>query len=205
MTTPGEKRASLEARTAAMRENVDGLLADFEKRTAQLREAQQAAAALTAKLASPDGTVRIAVDATGMLTELHLTPNAFNTTRPDQLARTISDLVRRGTIQVRRQAAELLRPVTEGLPDLSNLAEGVPSLNEMLPKIPEYPAPQPPPMPPQRPGSIMTGPPPRPPEPQMPPMPPMPARASGPPTRRQRPAARDDEEMPSSWMKDDDL
>jgi hypothetical protein len=70
-------------------------------------------------------------------------PSAFERTTPDALAHTISDLVRRATIQVRSQAAELMRPLTEGLPDLSDLSEGAPSLSDLVPKIPDYPAPEP--------------------------------------------------------------
>lgn len=143
MTTPGDERARLAARGAALRTKVDELLTDFDDRTARLRAAQQAAAALTATVAAPDDRVRVSVDATGMLTDLHLAPSAFDATTPEKLARTIADLVRRATIQVRGQAADLLRPVTEGLPDLSDLAEGAPSLADALPKIPHYPAPEP--------------------------------------------------------------
>jgi len=141
MTSAGEQRAQLDARSAVMREKVVDLLDQFQERTTRLREAQQAAAALTATLTSPDGVVRVTVDATGMLTELSLAATAFDHTRPDALASTISDLVRQATMRVRRQAAELMRPLTEGLPELPDLVEGAPSLTEMLPKIPDYPAP----------------------------------------------------------------
>jgi DNA-binding protein YbaB len=122
-----------------MREKVDDLLTQFDKRTAQLREARQAAAALTANLTSQDQLVRVSVDATGMLTELKIDPATFDRTTPDALARTIGDLVRRGTTQVRQQTADLMRPLTEGLPDLSDLSPGAPSLADMLPKIPDFP------------------------------------------------------------------
>ena len=124
-----------------MRRKVDDLLGQFDQRTAQLREARQAAAALTANLTSQDHLVRVTVDATGMLTELTIDPAAFDRTTPDALARTISDLVRKGTVQVRQQTADLMRPLTEGLPDLSDLSPGAPSLADMLPKIPDFAAP----------------------------------------------------------------
>jgi DNA-binding protein YbaB len=144
VTTPGDERARLDARSAQLRTRVDDLLGQFTERTAQLRAAQQAAAALTATLTSPDELVRVTVDATGMLTDLHIDRSAFERTTPDQLAHTISDVVRRATTDVRRRSADLLRPLTEGLPDLADLADGAPSLSDMLPKIPDYPAPEPP-------------------------------------------------------------
>jgi DNA-binding protein YbaB len=136
MADSSDERARLDARSAVLRERVGELLGDFEKRTAQLSEARQAAAALSAELTSPDGTVRVRLDSTGVLTQLHLSPTAFERTSPEALARAISDLVRQGTAQVRRQSADLMRPVTEGLPDLSDLVPGAPSLSDMLPGIP---------------------------------------------------------------------
>jgi DNA-binding protein YbaB len=140
---PGDERARLAARSAELRTRVDDLLGQFTERTAQLRAAQQAAAALTATLTSPDDLVRVTVDATGMLTDLHIDRSAFEHTTPEKLASTIGDVVRRAATDVRRRSASLLRPLTEGLPDLADLAEGAPSLTDMLPKIPDYPAPEP--------------------------------------------------------------
>jgi len=48
MTDPTDRRAQLEARNAAMRENVEGLLTDLRRRTADLAEAQARAAAVPA-------------------------------------------------------------------------------------------------------------------------------------------------------------
>ncbi len=135
MVDPGDRQARL-------RESVNELLGEFERRTEQLGKARQAAAALTATVRSPDGSVQATVDATGMLTELRLSPNAFDHFRPTTLARAVTDLVRRATVQVRRQRADLMRPLTEGLPDLSDLVEGAPSLTDMLPKIPDDPDPR---------------------------------------------------------------
>lgn len=168
-----------------MREKVDELMTQFDERTAQLREAQQAAAALTARLTSADRLVHATVDNTGMLTELAIDPAAFDRMTSDALARTITDLVRRGAMQVRQQAADLMRPLTEGLPDLSDISPGAPSLADMLPKIPDFPAPPSP----QDSGPIMTtGPAPIPP----------PA-----PTRHPARQGADDDEQPASWLNND--
>jgi DNA-binding protein YbaB len=147
-------------RQAALRANVDGLLAQFEERTAQLHAAQRAAAALTATRTSPDRLVRVTVDATGMLTDLHIAATAYEHTRPDTLARTIAEVIRQATGQVRTQAADLMRPLTEGLPDLSDLVPGAPSRADALPGIPADPP---------------------------------------------RPPVSTEDDMPASWMKDDDL
>jgi len=189
-----------------MRDKVDDLLDTFHKQTTKLAEAQQARAALSARLTSSDGLVEITVDSSGLLTGLKIAPSAFERSRPETLSRTILELTRRGATQVRQQANDLMKPLTEGLPDLSELVEGVPSLAALVPKLPEPPAPQPQQ---QRPaafgddaGSIMTGSPV--PPPVAPPAPPRPAVAPKLAPRRPQPAA-DEDEMPSSWMREDDL
>src|SRR5947209_19173886 len=137
VTNPGDDRAQLEARNAAMRDKVDDLLDTYRKQTARLQEAQQARSALSARLTSPDGLVEVTVDASGMLTGLKIAPSAFERTRPEALSRTILDLTRRGVTQIRQQANELMKPLTEGLPDLSDLVSGAPSLAALVPKLPE--------------------------------------------------------------------
>ncbi|WP_191247122.1 YbaB/EbfC family nucleoid-associated protein [Amycolatopsis deserti] len=189
MSTPGDDRAQKEARNAAMRETVDQLMDKFNQQTAQLREAQQAASALTAELSSPDGLVKVTIDAQGTLADLKLAPTTFDRTRPEVLARTISDLVRRGMLEVKQQQAELFRPLTADLPDLSEFIEGAPSLAGLMPDIPDFlePEPEPEPAPDPESQSIMRR--------DVPAPPPAPK----PVARRPRPTA-DDDEMPDTWM-----
>ena len=85
MTNPGDDRAAMQARNAARRDTLDGLLAIFHKQTAQLQEAQQARSA-------PSG--------------LKIAPSAFERIRPETLSRTILELTRRASSQVRQPAAD---------------------------------------------------------------------------------------------------
>ncbi len=80
------------------------------------------------------------IGAGGLLTDLHIAPTAFDRTSPGELAGTVGDLVRRGTLQVRQRTAELMRPLTEDLPNLSDVVDGAPSFQDVVPTIPEYPA-----------------------------------------------------------------
>ena len=199
MTAPGDDRARLEARNSAMKDRVDSLLEQFEKQTEQLRGAQAAAAETSATVTSQDGLVRATIDSTGSLAELDFASNAFERTTPSALAKSVLTLVRHGTLQVKQQVADLMSPITEGLPDLADLIEGAPSLEGLIPKIPTFleeevgeqpraesfedPAA----------GSIMRN------DQPPPPLPPMPAPK---PTtaRRARPQPEEDEEPPASWM-----
>ncbi|GAB3139726.1 YbaB/EbfC family nucleoid-associated protein [Amycolatopsis stemonae] len=192
MTTAGDDRARLEARNAAMKDQMDTLLENFERQTAQLRDAQAAAAETTAQVQSPDGLVRATIDAGGTLAKLEFAPNAFERTTPAQLANTVQTLVRQGSLQVKQKIADLMAPITEGLPDLADLVEGAPSLAGLVPQIPEFaeeeePAPRPPSF--EEGGPILRN------ESVPPPMP-----APKPAPKRVRPPRDEDEEPPSSWM-----
>ncbi|MGW4058953.1 YbaB/EbfC family nucleoid-associated protein [Amycolatopsis sp. NPDC004747] len=196
MTTAGDDRAQLEARNAAMKDRMDTLLENFERQTAQLRDAQAAAAETTAQVSSPDGLVRATIDAGGSLAKLEFAPNTFERTTPAQLANTVQSLVRQGSLQVKQKIANLMAPITEGLPDLADLVEGAPSLAGLVPPIPSFDelaeepaAPRPESF--EEGGSILRN-------EQAAPPPPMPAPKPTP--KRVRPPREDDEEPPSSWM-----
>ncbi|MGC7093262.1 YbaB/EbfC family nucleoid-associated protein [Amycolatopsis lurida] len=214
MTTPGDDRARLEARNAAMKDRVDGLLEQFNRQTEQLREAQAAAAEASATVTSKDGLVRATIDANGVLSKLDFAPTAFERSGgPAALAASVLEVVRTGGLQVKQEVADLMSPLTEGMPDLTELFEDAPSLAGLVPSIPDFTPPEPEPR--ARPesfeeeGSIFqnrqqqappppaaAAPPPPPPPPSMPSMP-----QPKPTTRRARPApVEDEEEPPDSWL-----
>ncbi|OKJ98469.1 YbaB/EbfC family nucleoid-associated protein [Amycolatopsis sp. CB00013] len=202
MTTAGDDSARLEARNAAMKDQVDTLLEQFERQTAQLRDAQEAASQTSATVVSQDGLVRATIDATGTLAKLEIQPNAFERTNPAQLANTVLTLVRQGSLQVKQQVAELMAPITEGLPDLSDLIEGAPSLQGLMPAIPDFLAAGEEAEPAKSdedfdaPLMIKDDTPPPPPPPAAPPAPPTPK----PVPKRVRQQDDDEEEPPSSWL-----
>jgi len=199
VTTAGDDSARLEARNAAMKDQVDTLLEQFERQTAQLRDAQEAASQTSATVVSQDGLVRATIDATGTLAKLEIQPNAFERTTPAQLANTVLTLVRQGSLQVKQQVAELMAPITEGLPDLSDLIEGAPSLQGLMPSIPDFLAEEEEAAPSKSdedfdaPLMIKDD---TPPPPSAPPAPPAPK----PVPKRVRRHDDDEEEPPSSWM-----
>jgi DNA-binding protein YbaB len=199
VTTAGDDSARLEARNAAMKDQVDTLLEQFERQTAQLRDAQEAASQMSATVVSQDGLVRATIDATGTLAKLEIQPNAFERTNPAQLANTVLTLVRQGSLQVKQQVADLMAPITEGLPDLSDLIDGAPSLQGLMPAIPDFLAEEEPSAPAKSDDDFEDpllrkddAPPPPPP----PPVPPAPK----PVPKRVRQQDDDEEEPPSSWL-----
>ncbi|AOS61694.1 YbaB/EbfC family nucleoid-associated protein [Actinoalloteichus hymeniacidonis] len=132
MTGPEDRRARLEARNAAMREQVDQLMGQLRKQTDQLRDAQAEAAAASAKVSSADGLVTATVDASGALTRLEFAPSAFARSTPEKLGRTATEVVRQASTQVGQRVADIMAPLHEGTPDLADLVEGAPSFRDLL-------------------------------------------------------------------------
>ncbi|MEU5691217.1 YbaB/EbfC family nucleoid-associated protein [Actinosynnema sp. NPDC020468] len=143
MTDPSGRRAELEARNAAMREQVDSLLGELQAKTAELRETQARALAITASAVSPDGTVKASVDSTGALTSLEFAPGAYDRhPTPDKLARLAVETVLRAVAKARTELNEVLAPAQEGGSiDLSEMLPGMPSLADLIPKPPAVPDP----------------------------------------------------------------
>lgn len=145
MTDPTGRRAELEARNAAMREHVDSLLTELRAKTAQLHETAARAQAVSATAVSQDGSVRASVDSTGALTSLEFSPNAFERTTPEKLARLTTETVLQAVAKARAEVTEVLAPAQEGASvDLSEFLPGVPSLADLLPKPPVVPSATPP-------------------------------------------------------------
>ncbi|MEU4741917.1 YbaB/EbfC family nucleoid-associated protein [Actinosynnema sp. NPDC023658] len=140
MTDPTGRRAELEARNAAMREQVDSLLGELREKTAELRETQAQAMAITATAVSKDGAVRATVDSAGALTSLELSANAFERTTPDKLARLVTETVQQAIAKARTELNEVLAPAQQGASiDLSEMLPGVPSLADLIPQPPVVP------------------------------------------------------------------
>ena len=133
-----DDRASMEARNAAMKEQMNGLLDKFNEQTRLLEEAQQAAASTTATVTSEDGSVTVTVDATGAMTDLRFEAKSFKQADPEKFARIVMQTVHTASTQVKQSMAELVGPVTEDLPDLSELVDGAPSLRGLMPKMPDF-------------------------------------------------------------------
>lgn len=125
-----------------MREQVDSLLAELKKKTAQLQETQAQAMAITATAVSKDGAVRATVDSAGALTSLEFSANAFERTTPDKLARLATETVQQAVAKARTELNDVLAPAQQGAGiDLSELLPGVPSLADLIPKPPVVPQP----------------------------------------------------------------
>ncbi|AOS62144.1 YbaB/EbfC family nucleoid-associated protein [Actinoalloteichus hymeniacidonis] len=174
MSDQTDRRAALEARNAAMREQVANLTTQFHQQMADLKDAQANAMAVTGQATSADGLVTVVVDAAGTIMRLDFAPTAFNRSTPEKLSRTVVETVAKATAQAKTQVNTALAPTQQGMDmDLGDLVAGAPGLRDLLPSLPK------PPVVPE------TGPPHAAPPPAAPP---------AAPPRRPRPSSDDDDE-----------
>lgn len=132
MTEHADRRARLEARNAAMRENVAALMGDLRRRTADLADAQAKANAVTGKATSEDGLVRAEVNPAGVLTNIEFSWAAFDRYTPETLSKAVLQTVQSAARSAREQVDGALAPLTEDTPDLSDLFDGAPSFRDLL-------------------------------------------------------------------------
>ena len=132
MSERDDRRAQLEARNAAMRENVAALMSDLRRRTADLADAQARANAVSGKATSEDGLVRAEVNPAGVLTNIEFSWAAFDRHTPESLAKAVVQTAQAAARSAREQVEGALAPLTEDTPDLSNIFEGAPSFADLL-------------------------------------------------------------------------
>ncbi|APU13167.1 MULTISPECIES: YbaB/EbfC family nucleoid-associated protein [Actinoalloteichus] len=140
MTNPSSRRAELEARNAAMRENMTSLLEGIGRQTEQLKQAQEQALATTGRATSRDGLVTVAVNSAGIVTDLQLSSAAFRSTTPLKLSETIVLTMQAAARNARAQADEAFAPIMADMPDLPDFFAGAPSLKGLIPPAPEVPS-----------------------------------------------------------------
>lgn len=140
MTDPSHQRAELEARNAAMRENMHSALEGLSRQTEQLKQAQEQTIATTGKASSDDGMVTVQVNGAGIVTDLQLSSSAFRSTTPRKLSETIVLTIQAAARDARAQADEAFAPIQANMPDLPDIFADAPSLKALIPTAPEVPS-----------------------------------------------------------------
>ncbi|MFC3890088.1 YbaB/EbfC family nucleoid-associated protein [Lentzea rhizosphaerae] len=126
----------LEARNAALRGQVDTMLANLERQTAELKQAQAEAMAKVGRATSQDGLVEVTVNAGGIVTGVTFAPAAFERSTPEKLGQSVVATIQRAALVAREQADAVLAPYQENVPDLPDLFPGMPSLKDLIPAPP---------------------------------------------------------------------
>ncbi len=104
----------------------------LDRQAAELRQRQDELAQQSTKVTSEDGLVTARVDASGTVQEVQLSPKAFERSRPEQLARTITSVVREASGRANQAMRAQFEPMTEDMPDLSDILPGAPSFKELF-------------------------------------------------------------------------
>jgi len=99
------------AKVAELRQQADGALAGLRTQMAAVKQAQQHALSSTGEATSKDGSVQVAVDATGVVTSLKFAPSAFERTTPDKLAQTVVATIQAAAAKARAKVSETMAPV----------------------------------------------------------------------------------------------
>lgn len=111
MTEPDLSPEQRLAKVAELRQQADGALAGLRAQMAAVKEAQQQALSSTGEATSRDGSVQVAVDATGVVTSLKFALTAFDRTTPDKLAQTVVATIQAAAAKARAKVSETLAPV----------------------------------------------------------------------------------------------
>ncbi|WP_433663013.1 YbaB/EbfC family nucleoid-associated protein [Nocardia sp. CA-128927] len=147
-----ERREAARVRNDELRGQVDSLLETFEQQRRDLAEAQSTLASTTVTAWSSDNLIRVVSNAAGVPVEVHVEPEAFKRSSPEKLGRSITEAVQaaaRQAVDATQQAIAPMEDVTAGLPDLSDLVPGAPSIRDLVRTMfPEPPTPEAAPLPP---------------------------------------------------------
>ncbi len=103
---------------------------------AAVAQAQQTALAATGEATSHDGSVRVTVDATGVVTELQFSDTAFQKSTPQRLAAATVATIQSAAAKARGQMQQTLAPLADRSA-LQAARENVPGLpNLTVPAVP---------------------------------------------------------------------
>lgn len=114
MTEPGLTPQQREARVGELRAEADDVLAGLREKLAAVQQAQQDAMSGTGEAVSHDGSVRVTVDATGVVTKLAFAERAFEKSTPQRLAEATVATIQAAAAQARGRLRETLAPLAAG-------------------------------------------------------------------------------------------
>lgn len=116
--------------TRDMRSRMDEMLDAYEQQQTQVGEVQQQLVDLRVQAATSDGSIHVTVDSTGAVLEVCVTPAALRGTAV-QLSGLLTETAREAARLAKEQTAAVMAPLADlagGMPDLSELVPGAPSL-----------------------------------------------------------------------------
>lgn len=137
MTEPGLTPEQREARVGELQLEADKVMENLRDRMAAVQQAQQSALASTAEATSHDGSVRVTVDATGVVTALSFSDRAFEKSTPQRLAEATVATIQSAAAQARTKLQQTLAPLTADNQGILAARDNVPGLAGLT--VPEVP------------------------------------------------------------------
>lgn len=122
----------------AARHELADVLALAQQQMADLAAMQKKRAALTASAAVADGTVKVTVNAQGILTRTVIDESYLDEFEFSDLGEYITSAAQAAAREVGKRSAELLVPLSERrkqLPALSEIVDGAPDFREFIPDL----------------------------------------------------------------------
>ncbi|MGQ4599495.1 YbaB/EbfC family nucleoid-associated protein [Nocardia sp. R6R-6] len=139
-------RDATQEHNKALRDQIDSLLEVFEQQRNDLAEAQSTLATTTVTAWSSNNLIRVVSNAAGVPVEVHVEPEAFKRSTPEKLGHSITEAVQaaaRLALEATQQAVAPVQASAGGIPDLSDLVPGAPSIRDLVRTMfPEPPAAQ---------------------------------------------------------------
>ncbi|MEU1982666.1 YbaB/EbfC family nucleoid-associated protein [Nocardia sp. NPDC019395] len=130
-----DDRAATQAASEVLRESVDELLVTFERQRAEMAEVGRRLAATTVTAWSSDNLVRVDANTAGIPVDVHLTAEAFKRSTPEKLGRSILEAVQKAARQAGEVSQQAWAPVAAlagDVPDLPDIAPGMPSIKSLV-------------------------------------------------------------------------
>jgi DNA-binding protein YbaB len=138
MTEPGLTPEQRVVRVSELQAEADAAMAGLRAKMAAVEEAQRTALSGTGAATSRDGSVRVTVDATGVVTALAFSDGAFQRSTPERLAAATVATIQEAAAQARGQLRQTLAPLTsESEGALEAARRNVPGLAGLT--VPEVP------------------------------------------------------------------
>ncbi len=128
-------RDATRERNEALRDQVDSLLEILEQQRSDLAEAQSTLANTTVTAWSANNLIRVVSNAAGVPVEVHVEPEAFKRSTPEKLGHSITEAVQaaaRLALEATQQAVAPVQASAGGIPDLSDLVPGAPSIRDLV-------------------------------------------------------------------------
>lgn len=117
--------------------HIDALLAEYQKKRADLKKLQETVAAAEATVTAADDMVTVRVGAQGRLLGLEFNPRVYRKLSPSELAETVLAAAQEAAAQVGDQVRAAMEPLTPENASYEPVAGGKFDLSKFLPEHPD--------------------------------------------------------------------